>query len=236
MAFIRSIFFNLAFYSWTVFCTILTLFTLPLPFEYGFGLQTIWSKVCQKLLWIVGITVEVRGLENLPKTPALIACQHQSAWETTIFFKVIPRIAVVFKKELLLFPIFGWHLRKMQEIPIDRSSGATAIKKMVRVGKKAIGRGRSVLIFPEGTRTAVGKAGKYHPGVFALYSMLEIPTVPVALNSGLYWPRRKFSKTPGTIIIEFLPPIQTGKGRKEFMALLEKTIENGAEKLIRESQ
>jgi len=234
MNIIRSIFFNLAFYVWTAFWTLTTLLTLPLPLRYGYYPQNIWSKGIQKFLWIAGVQVEIRGLENIPVTPALIASKHQSAWDTTIFFKTVPRVACVLKKELMGIPVFGWYLKKMEQIPIDRSGGAGALKKMVRLGRKAVGRNRSVLIFPEGTRSPVDTAGTYHPGVYALYTMLDLPAVPVALNSGLFWPRRKFTKNPGTIVIEFLPQIPTGLGKEAFLERLEHDIETATKNLVLE--
>ena len=233
---IRSIFFNIAFYGWTAFWTLTTLLTLPLPLRYGYFPQNVWSKGIQKFLWIAGLRVEIRGLENIPETPALIAGKHQSAWDTTIFFKTVPRVAIVLKKELLNIPVFGWYLKKMEQIPIDRSGGAGALKKMIRFGKKAVSRNRSVLIFPEGTRIPVDKTGTYHPGVYALYSMLDLPAVPVALNSGLFWPRRKFSKNPGKIIIEFLPLIPTGLGKEAFLKRLEHDIETATKRLVKEGR
>jgi len=234
MVLIRSILFNTVFYLWTGFCTILTLFFLPLPRVWGYSIQNLWSKGTQNLLWIAGIKLEIRGAENLPKTPVLYASKHQSAWDTTIFFKIIPRAAVVLKKELLGIPVFGWHLRKMQEIPIDRSAGAGAMKKMVRYGKMAVDNRRAVIIFPEGTRIEVGKAGKYHPGVYGLYHMLGLEVVPVALNSGLSWPRRRFRKYPGKIIIEFLPKIPKGLSKEAFLKRLENEVEAATKRLIRE--
>lgn len=153
-----------------------------------------------------------------------------------MFFKTIPKTAVVLKKELLGIPVFGWYLKKMEQIPIDRSAGAGALKKMIRFGKKAVGRNRSVLIFPEGTRIPVDKTGTYYPGVYALYTMLGLPAVPVALNSGLFWPRRKFTKNPGTIIIEFLPQIPTGLGKEAFLKRLEHDIETTTKKLVQEGR
>lgn len=236
MTVIRSIFFNITFYVWTGFWTLITLFTLPFPFRYGYYPQDIWSKGIQKFLWMAGLKVEIRGRENIPETPALFASKHQSAWDTTIFFKTVPKVAVVLKKELLGIPVFGWYLRKMEQIPIDRSAGAGALKKMIRFAKKAVGGNRSVLIFPEGTRIPVDKTGTYHPGVYALYSMLDLPAVPVALNSGLFWPRRKFTKNPGTIIIEFLPQIPTGLGKEAFLKRLENDIETATKKLVVEAR
>ncbi len=236
MMVLRSFIFNTLFYTWTGFCTLLTLLTLPFPMKYGYYPQDWWSIGAQKLLWIAGIKLEIRGFENIPEKPALIASKHQSAWETTIFFQTVPRVAVVLKKELLKIPVFGWYLRKMKEIPIDRSAGAGAMKKMVRLGREAIKDGRSLLIFPEGTRIAVSKTGSYQPGVYALYSMLDLPAVPVALNSGLCWPRRKFMKWPGKIIIEFLPPIPKGLAKEPFMTRLEAEIETATRRLIKEGK
>lgn len=236
MNIIRSIIFNIAFNVWTAFWTLITLLTLPLPLRYGYYPQNIWSRGIQKFIWMAGLKIEIRGLENIPETPVLIASKHQSAWDTTIFFKTVPKVAVVLKKELLGIPVFGWYLRKMEQIPIDRSAGAGALKKMIRFGKKAVSKNRSILIFPEGTRIPVDKTGTYHPGVYALYSMLDLPAVPVALNSGLFWPRRKFTKIPGTIIIEFLPQIPTGLGKKAFLKRLEHDIETATRKLVREAR
>ena len=232
MILIRSILFNLVFYVWTAFWTLMTLLTFPLPFKYSFFPQDIWSNGVQPLLAIAGIKVEYRGLENLPKEPCLIACKHQSAWDTTVFFSLRKKAAIVVKKELLKVPVFGWYLKKIREIPIDRSAGGSALKEMVRASREALSQGRSIIIFPEGTRVGITETRKYQPGVYALYSMLKAPIVPVALNSGVFWPRRKFLRKPGTIVLEFLPVIKGGLSKEVFMKRLEDDIEGTTKKLV----
>lgn len=236
MIYIRSLLFNAVFYLWTGFWTILTLFALPLPLRYAYYPHDVWSRGLQRLVAIAGISVEFRGLENLPKEPALFACKHQSTWETTAFFSILPNAAIVVKKELGYIPVFGWYLLKMRELLVDRSAGASAIKKLVKSGRRAITDGRPIVIFPEGTRTAVGGKGQYQPGAYALYSMLGVQAVPVALNSGLFWPRRKFLKYPGKIVLEVLPPIPTGLDKKAFLRRLEKDIETASARLVREGR
>ena len=236
MIYIRSILFNIAYYLWTALCTLATLLTLPLPFRMAFFPQDIWSRGVNKLLVIAGIQVEFRGLENLPDTPFLIASKHQSAWDTSVFFSLIPKAAVVCKKELLGLPVFGWYLRKLEEITIDRAGGGAALKQMVREARKAVGKGRSILIFPEGTRVSISDKGTFHPGIYALYSMLGVPVVPVALNSGFFWPRHQFLKNPGTIVLEFLPPITKKMKKEAFMARLEKEMNSATERLLREAR
>lgn len=236
MIYIRSFFFNIAYYLWTALCTLATLLALPLPFRMAFFPQDIWSRGVNALLVIAAIRVEYRGLENIPDTPFLIASKHQSAWDTSVFFSLIPKAAVVCKKELLGLPVFGWYLKKLEEITIDRAGGGAALKQMVREARTAVGKGRSILIFPEGTRVGINDKRTFHPGVYALYSMLGVAVVPVALNSGFFWPRHKFLRNPGTIVLEFLPPITTKMNREDFMARLEKEMNSATEKLIREAR
>ena len=119
------------------------------------------------------------------------------------------------KRELLRIPFYGWFLWKGAAIAIDRGAGASALRKMTRAGQGGAGRGRPVLIFPEGTRKKPGAAPDYKPGVAGLYAMLGVPCVPVALNSGVYW--TGFTKHPGTIVLEFLEPIPPGLKRADFM-------------------
>ena len=188
------------------------------------------------MLRIVGIKIEVRGLENLPTTPCLIASKHQSAWDTAIFFSLIPGAAIVAKVEMLKLPVFGWYMKKLEEIPIDRSAGGAALRKMVRAAKVALSKGRSIIIFPEGTRVNIDTTKKFQPGVFALYKMLDVPVVPVALNSGYFWPRNSRIRKPGTMVLEFLPPISVGMNRNDFMKKLEQTINNTSDKLLTEAR
>jgi 1-acyl-sn-glycerol-3-phosphate acyltransferase len=136
--------------------------------------------------------------------------------------------AFVLKRELLSIPLFGWYLRKVGMIAVDRAAGASALRNMARQASEAFAEGRSILIFPEGTRVPPGESRPYHPGVAALYTQLKVPVVPVALNSGLFWGRRSFVKRPGTVTVQFLPPIPPGLDRKAFMRELESRIEAAA--------
>lgn len=189
----------------------------------------IWTmkKVC-------GINYEVRGAENLPKDGQfIIACKHQSMWETIIMHLIVKRPAYAYKKELLRIPFYGWFLTKMTGVEIDRKGGAKALKLLLAKSKKYISEGHPLIIFPQGTRTPIGSNVKdypYHSGIIALYSHLKVPVVPAALNSGLYAPKKGLKK-PGTIIIEFMKPISPGLSKDEFLKILEEKIETKSAEL-----
>ena len=230
---LRSALFNVLFYGWAATVALLFFPTLFLPRKYSQPAQTLWAK---GLVWllrtIVGIRMEIRGLQHIAAGPVLVASKHQSAWETVIFHLLLDDPVMIIKRELFWIPLYGWYALKWRMIGIDRSGRARALKKMVVAARAAIGDGRSIVIFPEGTRTQVGNRLPYLPGVAALYKALAIPVVPVALNSGLYWPRRGFTKQAGTIVLEFLPPIEAGLPRKQFTPLLESRIEEASSALL----
>jgi 1-acyl-sn-glycerol-3-phosphate acyltransferase len=194
-----------------------------------------WSRffvfMCKTL---GGIGFEVRGREHIPHGAALVAGKHQSMWETFALFHLLDDPAIVLKKELMYIPLVGWFLMKFRMIPVDRTAGPKALKNLVRHAKTAVARGRQIIIFPEGTRMAVKAAPDYKPGVAALYTALKVPCAPFALNSGVFWPRRSFWRWPGTIVVEFLEPIEPGLPRRQFMARLEEAIEPAARKLAEE--
>ena len=192
-----------------------------------------WMRGLQALLRVVaGLSYEVRGLENLPDRPVIIASKHQSAWETVFFHLVRVDTVIGLKHELTRIPLFGWYLMIARNIRIDRGGAAKALRSLTQGAKRAVAEGCSILIFPEGTRTAPGAPPDYKPGVAALYKELEEPVVPVALNSGLFWGRQSFVKRPGTITVEFLQPIEPDLERKAFMALLEQRIETATDRLL----
>jgi 1-acyl-sn-glycerol-3-phosphate acyltransferase len=185
-----------------------------------------WMRV------ICGTKLEVRGLENLPKGPAIIAAKHQSAWDT---FGLIPWTrdpAMIMKKELLSVPLYGWFSRKFEMIFVQRDLGAGALRRMAADAATRAAQGRDIVIFPEGTRRAPGAPPAYKPGVTFLYDTLGIPCVPVALNSGVFWPRRSLLRRPGTIVVEFLPAIEPGLPRKQFISLLQERIETATARLV----
>jgi 1-acyl-sn-glycerol-3-phosphate acyltransferase len=234
VALARSILFNLLYGIWT---TGMHIVCLPLLFASPQAVQAaggIWIDGTLFLLkHVVGIGHRIIGAENLPAAPAVYASKHQSAWETLFLSRYLNFPAFVLKKELLSIPLFGWFLKKSGMIAIDRKAGASALRGMAREAAATLDAGRSILIFPEGTRVAPGQSRPYQPGVAALYTQLKVPVVPVALNSGLFWGRRAFIKKPGTIVVEILPPIQPGLDRKAVMKELEDRIETAAMRLAR---
>lgn len=231
----RSLLFNLAFFGWTALALVVFTPVLALPPRATVRAQRLWARgVLAMMRHIVGIGVEIRG--SAPAAGALIAAKHQSAWDTLIWHIIVDDPALVMKKELLAIPFYGWFCRKSRQIPVDRAGGPAALKAMVRTARAAIDAGRPVIIFPEGTRTAPGAKLPYLPGVAALYRGLGVAAVPVAVNSGLFWPRRSFRKRPGTLVLEFLAPIPPGLKRRPFMAELETRIESATAALVAEGR
>ncbi len=200
-----------------------------------------WSKACLRL-WLklvfgglhvlCGIRYEVRGEQYRPTGGALVASKHQSMFETLAFWQILDDPAIILKKELAYLPFFGWYAMKVKNISVDRSAGAKALRGMLKQARDRAAEGRQVVIFPQGTRLEPGQAESYKPGVIGLYSFMKVPCVPVALNSGLYWPAHGFGRKRGTIIVEFLEPIEPGLGKDEFLATLESRIETASDALL----
>lgn len=196
----------------------------------------VWSRTS---LWglrmIMGIKIEVRGKENLLAGPMLVAGKHLSTLDTLAPFLFMNTPAFIFKKELFKVPIFGWYLKSAGMIGIDRDGGMSALKSMVADAKLRIAEGRPPLIYPEGTRQELDTKPDYKAGVAAIYGMLGVPCVPMALNTGVFWPAKKFIKRPGTVVFEFLPAIEAGLKRQEFMERLETAIEGKTKELVQEA-
>ena len=232
MNLLRAVAFQFAFWVWSAAINLAWLPSLlmsPLATVRG---QTIWARGVMVLLrLLVGIRYELRGRDNIPAGPMLIAAKHQSAWDTMIFHIIAHDPAIVMKAELLKIPVYGWYCRHSRMIPIDRDTGSQAIRAMVDSAKAAAAKARPIIIFPQGTRVAPGVEAPYLPGVAALYRQLGIPVVPVALNSGVFWPRHSIRRKPGTIVLEYLPIIEPGLNRRDFMARLETTIEPASARL-----
>ena len=192
-----------------------------------------WSRlVFWGLRVICGTRFEVRG--RRPPNGVLIAVKHMSMWDTCAIYTLLDDPAIVLKRGLQFIPLYGWYLWKARMIPIDRDGKASALRAMAAAAKAELARGRSVVIFPEGTRKRPGAAPDYKPGVAGLYGQLGVPCVPVALNSGMFW--TGFIKRPGTLVLEFLAPIPPGLPRREFMPRLEGAIEGATARLIAEGQ
>ncbi|RED45054.1 lysophospholipid acyltransferase family protein [Aestuariispira insulae] len=233
MKLIRSILFAVFFYLTTSTLCILYIPAILLPRPVFARMVVFWCWCITGIASLFGgMRYRVIGRENIPSGPVIFAAKHQSAWETISLGVILPDVAFVLKKELLRIPLFGWYLGKMQNIAVDRSAGASALKDLVAQAKKLIADNRSVLIFPQGTRMAPGdKTSPYLPGIAAAYTNLEVPVVPVALNSGMFWRRHGFMKNQGVITVEFLPAIQPGLNRREFMKQLADSIEPATEAL-----
>jgi 1-acyl-sn-glycerol-3-phosphate acyltransferase len=184
---------------------------------------------------IVGLDYKILGQEKLDEAlkngPVILACKHQSAWETLIFSTLVKRFVIVLKKQLTQIPGYGSYLVKLNSIVIDRSNGMKSLKSLIAQGKKSIDNNFSILIFPEGRRGAYGQPGNYQSGIGILYQELNVTVVPIALNSGKFWARRSKFKKPGCITLEFLDSIPAGLPRTEFMQILQERIESGCAKL-----
>ncbi len=237
LAHARSALFNLCLWSWTAGMLVAALPWLAFPPRFMLAHSRAWMRGVQFLLaTIVGLEYEVRGQTAAGSRPAIFALKHQSAWETLAIHLLLDGAAIALKRELTQIPLFGWTLLHAGMIRIDRQGGPRALRGLVEGGRAALSRGAPIVIFPEGTRVPPGEHRPYHPGVAALYRQLECPVVPVALNSGVFWPRRSFVKRPGRIVVEFLPPIEPGLERKAFMAELHNRLEPATERLVAEAR
>ncbi len=235
--YIRSLFFNIAFYLVLIIFLIVSLPVFLCSHKYVVAVLHMWGRTSFILMRLfVGISVEIRGREHIIPGALLVASKHQSLWETFALLTLFDDPAIVLKKELTYIPLFGWFTLKLKLLTVDRSAGSSALRHLIHQAKSAKDSGRQIIIFPEGTRKTPGAEPDYKPGVAALYKSLEISCLPVALNSGLYWPRRSFLRHPGTIIVEFLPPIAAGIARKEFMNRLETAIEDATTRLVTEGR
>jgi len=236
MTILRSAVFMLWFVFVSVLFNVGFLWALALPRKVTVFASRGWSRWT---LWglkvFAGLDYELRGQK--PTGPVLIAAKHMSMWDTIALYLILHDPAVVLKRELLGIPFYGWYARKARMIAIDRNAGARALRKMASAARRVIAEGRSVVIFPEGTRKKPGAAPGYKPGVAGLYGQLDVPCVPVALNSGLFWTGPGgFLKKRGRIIVEFLKPIPPGLKRAEFMATLEQRIEQATDRLLKEGR
>ena len=200
--------------------------------DYG---AKIWSQFSFYVLKkLCKIEYKIIGQENILNEPCIYACKHQSMWETVVMHLILNRPVYAYKKELEKVPFYGWFLKFMSGIGVDRKGGMKSLKNVISQAKFYLDKGQSVVIFPQGTRVPVGGSVKdfpYQAGITALYNSCETKIVPVALNSGLYWPKHKILKNPGAVIIEFLPAINQGLSKDDFNKKLISAIEDASNKL-----
>ncbi|MDD2877819.1 MAG: lysophospholipid acyltransferase family protein [Acidiphilium sp.] len=181
-----------------------------------------WARLALGMLRaFCGINVVVEGMENLPPGGVILAAQHQSAFDTLIWFTLLDKPSYVMKQELRRLPIIGGLLVPAGQIAIDRAGGARALRDLIEQVRAAGAAGRQIIIFPEGTRVAPGARVKLQPGIVAIARATGLPVVPVATNSGRYWPRDAIRKRPGTIKIRVFPPLAASLDRAAMLAALE---------------
>jgi len=188
---------------------------------------------------ILGLKYELRGLEHLPeKGPYIIAMKHQSEYETLKLHVLFDDPAIILKQELFGIPLWGWYLKKTDVIAIDRSSPDTAIESIKSGAKRVVAAGRSIVIFPQGTRVAPGVGANKRPyknGVARVQEATGLPIIPVAMNAGLFWPKNAFWKSGGTVVFEFFPAIEAGMERGDLLKVLEDVIEPASDDLANEA-
>lgn len=230
MKYITSFFFWIAVYLSVI---ILLIFYIPASLIIK---KENFADICAKkwsitIVWLLknicGINYKIIGSENIPNEPCIIACKHQSMWETIVFHLICKYPVYIYKKELMKVPLYGWYISKMSGVKIDREGKASALKDMIKQVKNYLHKGQNVIIFPQGTRTpphSTVKEFPYQIGVAALYMNSHAKIVPANLNSGEFWGKGFVMKKRGTIMIEFLKPIELGLKKEEFMKALENSI------------
>jgi 1-acyl-sn-glycerol-3-phosphate acyltransferase len=233
---IRSILFNVAFYISLVVWLIIALPTFMMPYRAILAVAKAWGRYNLFLLRaICGLDADFRGLEKIPPGPLLVAAKHQSAWETFALLWLFADPTYIMKRELQWIPLFGWFALKGRMIPVDRGAGSAGLNAMTERARKELANGRQIIIFPEGTRRPAGAEPRYKYGITRLYLGANVPVLPIALNSGLFWRRRSILRPPGTIVVQVLEPIQPGLTEEEFMTRLQNDIEAATANLIEEA-
>jgi 1-acyl-sn-glycerol-3-phosphate acyltransferase len=235
---VRSSIFNIAFFGVTAVLSVVYLPLLILPRKMFVGLIKFWLRVVAFLEYtILGLRYQVLGLENLPPLGGsyIVAAKHQSAYETLKLHLIFDDPAIILKKELLMIPLFGYYLKKSGAIAIDRSSPEIALRSVQHGALRVRDEDRPIIIFPQGTRVAIDTTPAqkpYKPGIYRIQDVTNLPIYPLALNSGVFWPRNSWLKRPGTVTFQVLPPIRPGEDRQTLMAELEEKIESATSMLV----
>ena len=230
---IRSFLAKPAFYTVFIFGMVVCTPLLLAPARVVFVAFRFWTRLVLFAVRIAGgVKWQVEGCEHIPEAPYLIAAKHQSAWEIFGLSLIFKDAVFVLKQELTRIPLFGRYLHALEMIAIDRSKGTRSLREMLRETKDRAARGHPILIFPEGTRHPPGVPTEYKQGIYQIYRTLDLPCVPVALNSGLFWPVKGKPGYPGTIRVSVLEPIPPGLERDDFMARLSEAIETESARLI----
>lgn len=230
---VRGFLFGIYFYTATTIVVIAYLPFLLTTVPVVQACAALWCRISLFGLRVVGgVTWRYEGIENLPDEPFILACKHQSTWETLALYNYLNCPAFILKQELTKIPLFGWYLGGAGHVSVDRTAGASALRKMIEDTKRVLSAGRHIVIFPEGTRTKPGIPGRYHPGVIALYRETGYKLVPAALNSGQFWPRSIWQCRSGEIVLRFLPPLPPELSRREMMTALETAIETASKDLL----
>jgi 1-acyl-sn-glycerol-3-phosphate acyltransferase len=234
---VRSVVFNFLFYLVLVVYLIGALPTLLLPRWGILGIARSWARTNLWMLKVIcGVDAEFRGVEKIPRGALLIASKHQSAWETFALLLLFPDPAFIAKRELMWIPFFGWYIWRAEMIWVDRGARSQTLAAITERARAELRRARQIIIFPEGTRRAPRAEPAYKYGVTYLYGATGATCLPIALNSGLYWPRRSFKRYPGTVRVEILDPIATGLGNEAFQERLRAEIERATARLIAEGE
>jgi len=234
---VRSIIFNVLFYLNLMVQMLAALPTMAMPRAAIVAVVKFWARTSVWLLRVTcGVTVEFRGLDKIPRGALLVACKHQSLWETFALFPLFADPAFILKRELMWIPFFGWYSWKAGMISVDRGKRSQALAALGVNARAELARNRQIIIFPEGTRRPPGAEPAYKYGVTHLYAETGAVCLPIALNSGLFWPRRSFRRYPGTIIVEVLDPIAPGLNKADFAGKLEQAIEAASARLVAEGE
>lgn len=234
---VRSIAFNFLFYLNTLLYLIVALPTFFMPYRAIVEVAKAWGRTNLVLLrTVAGIDVEIRGREKIPAGAIIVAAKHQSAWETFALLPLFDNPTFIMKRELQWIPIFGWLTIKGRMVAIDRGAGSQALVQMAERARVELSAGRQLIIFPEGTRRPVGAEPRYRYGVAHLYAVEGVPCVPIALNSGLFWPRRSIRRLPGKVLVEILDPIAPGLDKDVFLGRLQDGLETATARLVEEAR